>query len=123
MVMKNLAQRGSSDYFGHGGMGALSTMAQRYFPSRGIQIKYLELMKKNQSLLINRNSSRKGKINSRKAQKIRGRIWTALTRIFETFCTQEAPRCISMNATLTTLYLIQKINHGFFVYYISCKEK
>jgi hypothetical protein len=31
-------------------------MAQRYFRSRGIQIKYLELMKKIQSLLKNRNS-------------------------------------------------------------------
>jgi hypothetical protein len=28
---------------------------------------------------------------------------------------QEAPRCISMNATLTTIYLIQKIKQGFFL--------
>jgi hypothetical protein len=28
-----------------------------------------------------------------------------------------------MNATLTTFYLIQKIKQGFFLYYISCKEK
>jgi hypothetical protein len=27
-----------------------------------------------------------------------------------------------MNATLTTIYLIQKIKQGFFLYYISCKE-
>jgi hypothetical protein len=41
---------------------------------------------------------------------------------FETSSTQEAPRCIGMNATLTTFYLIQKIKQGFFLYYISCKE-
>jgi hypothetical protein len=40
---------------------------------------------------------------------------------FKTFCTQEAPRCIEMNATLTTFYLIWKIRLGFFLYYISCK--
>jgi hypothetical protein len=55
------------------------------------------------SLIINRNSSRKMRINSRKVRKILGRIWIAPKSIFETFCTQETPRCISMNATLTTL--------------------
>jgi predicted KAP-like P-loop ATPase len=62
------------------------------------------------------------RINSRKIQKILGKVWTAPKHIFETFCTQEAPRCIGMNATLTTFYLIQKIKQGFFLYYISCKE-
>jgi hypothetical protein len=53
------------------------------------------------------------RINSKKVRKILRRIWTALKRIFETFCTQEAPRCIDMNAKLTTIYLIQKIKQGF----------
>jgi hypothetical protein len=61
-------------------------------------------------------------INSRKIRKILGRIWASPKRIFETFCTQEAPRCIGMNATLTTFYLILKIKQGFFLYFISCKE-
>jgi hypothetical protein len=39
--------------------------------------------------------------------------WTTPKRIFETFCTQEAPRYIGVNATLTTFYLIQKIKQGF----------
>jgi hypothetical protein len=63
------------------------------------------------------------RINSRKIQKILGRVWTAPKRIFETFSTQETPRCIGMNATLTTFYLIQKIKQGSFLYNISCKEK
>jgi hypothetical protein len=61
------------------------------------------------------------RINSKKIWKILGRIWTEPKRIFENFCTQEAPRCIDMNATYTTLYLIQKIKEGFFLYYISYK--
>jgi hypothetical protein len=28
-----------------------------------------------------------------------------------------------MNATLTTFYLLKKIKQGFFLSYISCKEK
>jgi hypothetical protein len=63
------------------------------------------------------------RINSGKVRKILGRVWTAPKRFFETFCTQEAPRCIGMNATLTTFYLIQKIKQGLFLYYISYKEK
>jgi hypothetical protein len=63
------------------------------------------------------------RIHSRKVRKILGRIWTTSKRIFETFCPQEAPRCNGMSATLTTFYLIQKIKQGFFLYYISCKEK
>jgi hypothetical protein len=62
------------------------------------------------------------RINSRKIQKILGRVWTAPKCIFETFCTQEAPRCIGMNATLSTLFYFGKSNKGFFLYYISCKE-
>jgi hypothetical protein len=46
------------------------------------------------------------RLNSRKIRKILRRIKTAPKRIFETFCTQEALRCIGMNATLTTFYLI-----------------
>jgi hypothetical protein len=63
------------------------------------------------------------RINSRKFQKILGRVRTAPKHIFETLSTQEAPRCIDMNATLTTFYLLKKIKQGFFLYYISCKEK
>jgi hypothetical protein len=62
------------------------------------------------------------RINSIKVRKILGTIWTTPKRIFETFCTQEAPRCIAMNATLTTFYLILKIKRGFFLYYISYIE-
>jgi hypothetical protein len=53
------------------------------------------------------------RIYSRKVRQILGRIWTAPKRIFETFRTQEEPRCIGMNATLTTIYLIRKIKQGF----------
>jgi hypothetical protein len=56
------------------------------------------------------------RINFRKIRKILGRVWSAPRRIFETFCTQEALRCIGMNATLTTFYLILKIKQGFFSY-------
>jgi hypothetical protein len=62
------------------------------------------------------------RINSRKILKILGRIWLPSKRTFETLSTQKAPRCISMNATLTTFYLLEKIKQGFFLYYISCKE-
>jgi hypothetical protein len=70
--------------------------------------------KKFMSLLINRISSEKMRINSRKIQKILGRIWTAPKRIFETLSTQEAPRCIGINATLTTFYLLKKIKTRIF---------
>jgi hypothetical protein len=40
-----------------------------------------------------------------KIRKILGRICTGPKLIFETFCTEEAPRCIGMNATLTTFFL------------------
>jgi hypothetical protein len=62
------------------------------------------------------------RINRKKFRKILGRVWTAAIRIFETFCTQEALRCIGMNATLTTFYLIYKIKQGFFLYYIPVKK-
>jgi hypothetical protein len=55
------------------------------------------------SLPINRNSSRKVRINSRKSHKILRRIWTAPKRIFKTFYTQQTLRCIGMNVTLTTI--------------------
>jgi hypothetical protein len=58
------------------------------------------------------------RINSRKIRKILGRVWTAPKRIFETLSTQESPRCIGMNATLTTFYLLKKIKQGFFSYTI-----
>jgi hypothetical protein len=68
------------------------------------------------------------RINSRKFQKILGRVWTAPKRIFETFSTHEAPRCIGMNATLNfvltsekqtrdfsyTIFPVKKINVGIF---------
>jgi hypothetical protein len=53
------------------------------------------------------------RINPRKIRKILGRIWTAPKRIFETFCTQETPRCIGMNATLTTFIWFRKSNKDF----------
>jgi hypothetical protein len=58
------------------------------------------------------------RINSRKIRKILGRVWTAPKLIFETFSTQKAPRCVVMNATLTTFYLLKKIKQGFFSYTI-----
>jgi hypothetical protein len=58
-------------------------------------------------------------INTRKTRKILVWIWTAPKCLFETFCTQEAQRCIDMNATLITFYLLKKIKQGFFLYYIS----
>jgi hypothetical protein len=63
------------------------------------------------------------RINPRKIWKILRRVRIASKRIFETLSTQEATRCIGMNATLTTFYLLKKIKQGFFLYYISCKEK
>jgi hypothetical protein len=71
----------------------------------------------------NRNRSKKNENKFQKSPKNSRKDWTAPKRIFETICTQEASRCIGMNATLTTFYLIQKIKQGFFLYYISCKEK
>jgi hypothetical protein len=53
------------------------------------------------------------RINSRKIQKILGRIWTAPKRLFETFCTQEAPRCTGMNGTLITFIWFRKSNKDF----------
>jgi hypothetical protein len=53
------------------------------------------------------------RINPRKIQKILGRIWIALKCIFETLSTQEAPRCISMNATLITFICLRKSNKDF----------
>jgi hypothetical protein len=62
------------------------------------------------------------RINSRKIRKILERVWTAPKRIFETFSTQEAPRCIGMNATLNFVLTSENQTKGFFLYYISCKE-
>jgi hypothetical protein len=53
------------------------------------------------------------RINSRKILKILGKVWTAPKRIFETFSTQEAPRCIGMDATLTTFICLRKSNKDF----------
>jgi hypothetical protein len=63
------------------------------------------------------------RINPRKIWKILGRFWTAPKRVFETLSTQEAPRCIGMNATLTTFYLLKKIKQGFFPYTIFLVKK
>jgi hypothetical protein len=56
------------------------------------------------------------RINPRKVRKILGRIWIAPNRTFETLYTQEAPRCIGMNATLTSnqFIFIQKIKQRIF---------
>jgi hypothetical protein len=67
-------------------------------------------MKKILGLLINIISSGKMRINSRKVRKILRRIWTTPKRILKAFCTHEKPRCIDMNATLTSNhFFIQKI--------------
>jgi hypothetical protein len=63
------------------------------------------------------------RINSRKIRKILGKVWTAPKRIFATFSTQEAPRCIGMSATLNFLFDLENQTRFFFLYYISCKEK
>jgi hypothetical protein len=67
------------------------------------------------------------RINTRKIWKILERLWSTPKHIFETFCTQKAPRCIGMNATLTiflfnlenqtkdfsyTIFPVKKINVG-----------
>jgi hypothetical protein len=62
-------------------------------------------MKKILEPSIDRISLGKIRINTRKIWKILGNIWTASKHIFETFCTQEALRCISMNATLSTFFI------------------
>jgi hypothetical protein len=62
---------------------------------------------------MNRIAQGKMRINSRKIQIILERVRTAPKCIFETFCTQEAPRCIGMNATHKTIYLISENNQGF----------
>jgi hypothetical protein len=61
------------------------------------------------------------RINSRKIQKILGRVWTAPKRVLEILSTQEAPRCIGMNATLNFLFDLEN-QRIFFLYYIPCKE-
>jgi hypothetical protein len=56
------------------------------------------------------------RINSRKIQKILGRVWTAPKRVLEILSTQEAPRCIGMNATLNFLFDLE--NQRIFSYTI-----
>jgi hypothetical protein len=63
------------------------------------------------------------RINSRKIRKILKRIWTAPKRIFETFCTQEAPRCIGMNATLTTFFNLEYQTKDFSYTIFRVKQK
>jgi hypothetical protein len=70
-------------------------------------------MKKILEPSINRISLGKIRINTRKIWKILGKIWTAPKRIFETFCAQEALRCIGMNATHIHLFNFRKTNKGF----------
>jgi hypothetical protein len=66
----------------------------------------------------------KMRINPRKIRKILGKVWTAYKRIFETFCTQEAPRCIGMNATHTTFIYFRKSNKDFpILYFLLRKNK
>jgi hypothetical protein len=64
-------------------------------------------MKRISEVVEDRLRFEKKKINKfQKSRKILARVRTAPKRIFETFCTQETPRCFCMNATLTTIYLI-----------------
>jgi hypothetical protein len=65
----------------------------------------------------------KMRINSRKVRKILRRIWTPSKRIFETFCTQEAPKCIGMNATHITIYFNLENQTKFFSYTIFAVKK
>jgi hypothetical protein len=58
------------------------------------------------------------RINPRKIRKILRRVRTASKRIFETLSTQEAQRCIGMNATLITFICLRKSNKDFFSYTI-----
>jgi hypothetical protein len=58
------------------------------------------------------------RITFRKIQKILGRIWTAPKRVFEILSTQEAPRCIGMNATLNFLFDLENQTKDFFSYTI-----
>jgi hypothetical protein len=53
------------------------------------------------------------RINSRKIRKILERVWTTPKRIFETFSTQETPRCMGMNATQINFILFRKTNKDF----------
>jgi hypothetical protein len=54
------------------------------------------------------------RINPRKIRKILGKVRTAPKRIFETFCTQEAPRCTGMNAThITFLFNLENQTMDF----------
>jgi hypothetical protein len=54
------------------------------------------------------------RINSRKFRNTLGRIWTTPKRIFETFSSQEAPRCIGMNAThITFLFNLENQSKDF----------
>jgi hypothetical protein len=54
------------------------------------------------------------RINPRKIRKILRRTSTAPKRILKAFCTQEAPRCIGMNAThIVFLFNLEKSNNGF----------
>jgi hypothetical protein len=72
----------------------------------------------------NKRNSLRNRINPRKSWKILRRFLSAPKRTFETVSTQKAPRCIGMNATLSTFFNFGKSNKGFFsLYYISCKEE
>jgi hypothetical protein len=53
------------------------------------------------------------RINSRKIRKILEKVWTAPKRIFATFSTQEAPRCIGMSATLNFLFDLENQTRFF----------
>jgi hypothetical protein len=58
----------------------------------------------------------KREIIPEKVRKIPRRVRSAPNRILKPFCTHETPRSISMNATLTNIYLIQKIKQRLFLY-------
>jgi hypothetical protein len=46
------------------------------------------------------------RINPKKSRKFSEGFGQLLNAFLKPFCTQEAPRCTGMNATLTTFYLI-----------------
>jgi hypothetical protein len=62
------------------------------------------------------------RINSRKIQKILGKIWIAPKRLFDTFCTQEPLDASAWMQHSLNFVLIRKIKQRFFLYYIPCKE-
>jgi hypothetical protein len=62
------------------------------------------------------------RINSRKIQKIVGRVWSAPKRIFETFALMNTKMHRHECNTRNFLFDLENQTKAFFLYYISCKE-